>query len=132
MKKGEYYRHKWNKYVSKIISIHGDAIELKTINSGVTETIDRQHFNNNYEPCITIYQWRKTIESAFADCEIHLMGDCVRANKDTTIIDFSISNDKLVVCVTDDIKKLMGIEHNLLRYDIDDAEEIINSFASLI
>ena len=49
MKKGEYYRHKWNKYVSKITNVRGDIVELKTVNSSVTETIDRLHFDNNYE-----------------------------------------------------------------------------------
>lgn len=131
MKKGEYYRHKWNKYVSKITNIRGDIVELKTINSEVTETIDRQHFDSNYEPCATIYQWRKTIESAFANCEIHLMGDCVRVNCDTTIVDFSISDDILVVCFTDDVKEAVESDTNILRFLIEDADEVITMFAEL-
>lgn len=131
-KVGEYYRHKWNKYVSKVTAVKRGHVELTTVNSGVSEYIHTDNFDMNYEPCVTIYQWRKTIESAFTNCEIHLMGDCVRANKDTTIIDFSISNDRLTVCVTDDIKKLMGAEHNIFRYNLDEADEIINLFANLI
>ena len=61
MNVGEFYRHKFNKYVSKVTKVGRGRVELETLNSRVTEFIARENFNLNYEPVTTIYQFRKDI-----------------------------------------------------------------------
>lgn len=131
-KVGEYYRHRWNKYVSKVTKVTRSNVTLKVVNSGVTEYIHTDNFDMNYTPCTTIYQWRDTIEDLFKSCEVWLMGDTIRVAKDTTIIYFCIDiKNRLSVSYTDDIKKLIDAESNMLKFLIEDADEVIPMFADL-
>ena len=66
IEKNEFYRHKWNKYVVKIVNVTRKQVEMLTVNSGVAETIDRENFDDNYELCNDIYKWRETIEELFS------------------------------------------------------------------
>ena len=132
VKVGEYYRHKWNKYILKVTKVSLHTVELKTVYSGVFESVKIENFDMNYEPAITIYQWRKTIKELFSFGEIQLFGDCVRVKVDDTIIDFSINADKmLTVCFTDDVKEAVDADINILRFLIEDADDVIQSFADL-
>lgn len=132
MKKGEFYRSKWNKYVVRVTDVKWDYVELMSILSKTTERIKKENFDMNFESCDTIYKWRQTIESAFSFGEIQLIGDAVRVKVDTTIIDFSIDvNDMLVVSFTDDIKEAVESDKNILRFLIEDADEVISMFADL-
>ena len=132
MKKGEYYRHKWNKYVSKIIDMKHTYIELKTINSGVTEFIHPEYFNQNYTPCITIYHWQDTIKDIydFAD-EVIARGDTIRVRVNDSILDFSVNDvqDEFKVYCSDDIKEAYELDYNVTRFLLEDADEIIPMFA---
>lgn len=131
-KVGEYYRHKWNKYVSKVTKVSLYTVELKSVYSGVSESIKVENFDMNFEPAITIYQWRNTFEKLFSFADIQLFGECVRIKVDDTVVDFSIkNNDRLVVCFTDDIKEAVESETNILRFLLEDADEVITMFADL-
>lgn len=131
-KVGEYYRHKWNKYILKVTKVTLHTVELKTVYSGVAESVKVENFDANYEPAITIYQWRKTIKELFSFGDIQLFGDCVRVKVDDTVIDFSIDKDNmLTICFTDDIKEAVEAETNVLRFLIEDADDVIQSFADL-
>lgn len=131
-KVGEYYRHKWNKYISKVTKVSLHTVELKTVYSGVTDVINVEHFDMNYEPAVTIYQWRNTFDKLFSFGDIQLFGDCIRVKVDDTVIDFSIKdNNRLVVCFTDDVKEAVESETNILRFLIEDADEVITMFADL-
>lgn len=132
MKKNEFYRNKWNYYVAKITDVKRDRVELLAVNSGVRETITKETFELNYTPCITIYQWRKTLEQMFSFATIKFIGDSIRVLVDDTKLDFSISlNNMLTVSFTDDIKEAIGADTNMLRFLLEDADTIIQSFAEL-
>jgi len=132
MKKNEFYRNKWNYYVAKITDVKRDKVELLAVNSGVCETIARENFELNYTPCTTIYQWRKTLEQMFSFATIKFIGDSIRVLVDDTRLDFSISiNNMFTVSFTDDIKKTLGADTNILRFLLEDADTIIQSFAEL-
>lgn len=129
-KVGEYYRHKWNKYISKVIAIKKGHVELITLNSGVSEYIHIDNFDMNYEPCNTIYELRPLIESSFSFSEIQTFVDCVRIKVNNTVIDFSIDyNNRFTVCFTDDVKHRINAEKNVLKFLLDDADEVISMFA---
>lgn len=132
MKKNEFYRHKWNKYVAKITDVKRDRVELKTVNSGVTETISKENFDLNYVPCVTIHEWRNTISDVFSFGDVLLMGDTVRVKVDDTIVDFSIdSSNQFAVCFTDDVKEAIEADSNIMRFLLEDADEVIDMFADL-
>ena len=134
MKTGEYYKHKWNKYISKITGVKRNKIELVIINSGVKEEISIENFNLNYVPCKTIHDWRKVIDEAFPNTEICAYGDAIRVKINDSILDFSLTYDEtqLTACYTDDIKEIIEADTNILRFSLEDANEIINMFAELI
>lgn len=131
MKVNEFYRHKWNKYVSKVTKVGLYDVELKTVYSGVTEKIAIENFYLNYDPCETIYKWRETIEELFSFAKIRFMGNAIRINADESEIEFSIEDDMLVTQFTDDIKEAVESETNLLRFLLEDADEVILMFANL-
>ena len=130
-KVGEFYRHKFNKYVSKVTKVGRNKVELVTLNSNVTESIDRENFDLNYEEVTTIYQFRKHIEEAFSFGVVRLMGDTVRVDVDDSRIEFSIPNNQLKVQFTDDIKEAVDSETNILRFLIEDVNEVVTMFADL-
>ena len=130
-KVGEFYRHKFNKYVSKVTKVGRNKVELVTLNSNVVESIDRENFDLNYEEVTTIYQFRKHIEEAFDFGDIKLMGDTIRVDVDDSRLEFSIPNNQLKVQFTDDIKDAVDSETNILRFLIEDVNEVITMFADL-
>lgn len=138
VKKGEFYRNKWNKYVSKVIGVNSTTVTLGTINDGVIETQSIVDFGNNWTPCTTIYQFKETIAKCFErddDYEsavITLMGDTIRVDIDDEIIEFSIDhNDMLKVFCTDEVRDALSLEQNITRFLLDDTAEVINVIASL-
>lgn len=132
MKKNEFYRNKWNYYVAKITEVKRDRVELIAVNSGVRETIARENFDLNYTPCTTIYQWRKTLEQMFSFATIKFIGDSIRVLVDDTKLDFSISiSNMFTVSFTDDIKEAIDADTNMLRFLLEDADTVIQSFAEL-
>lgn len=130
-KVGEFYRHKFNKYVSKVTKVGRNKVELVTLNSNVAEAIDRENFDLNYEEVTTIYQFRKHIEEAFDFGTIKLMGDTIRVDVDDSRLEFSIPNNQLKVQFTDDIKEAVDSETNILRFLIEDVNEVVTMFADL-
>lgn len=135
MKTNEYYRHKWNKYVSKVTNVKRDKVELTVVNSGVAEVIAKDDFELNYEPVLTIYQWRKTIEELYPFAEILFVGDTIQINVEDSRIDFrltnNLSNQRLIARFTDDLKEAMDLYTNTLEFLVEDAEEAIKLFAEL-
>lgn len=131
MKVNEFYRHKWNKYVVKVTKVSLHNVELKTVYSGVTEAIAVENFDLNYEPCETIYKWRETIDELFSFAKIKFMGNSIRIDADDSQIEFSIEDDMLAVQFTDDIKEAVESDTNLLRFLLEDADEVILMFANL-
>ena len=132
MKKGEYYRHKWNKYVSRITDVKRDKVQLEIINSGVVETIRKENFEDNYTPCTTIYDWECEIQRAFPFGVIKLMGDTIRVDVDDSRIEFSIDyNGMLKAQYSDDIKEAIDTEYNVTRFLLEDANDVIELFANL-
>lgn len=135
MKTNEYYRHKWNKYVSKVTNVKRDKVELTVVNSGVAEVIAKNDFELNYESVLTIYQWRKTIEALYPFAEILFVGDTIQINVEDSRIDFrltnNLSNQRLIARFTDDLKEAMDLYTNTLEFLVEDAEEAIKLFAEL-
>ncbi len=130
-KVGEFYRHKWNKYVSKVTNVGLHKVELKTVNSGVSETIAVENFDSNYEPCVTIYQYRETLEDMFSFGKISFMGNTIQVNVDDSRLEFSLADDRMEVQFTDDIKEAVESDTNILSFLIEDADEVITMFADL-
>ena len=117
MKVNEFYRHKWNKYVSKIVKVGSKYVELITLNCDVPEKILKEHFDNNYVPCTTIYDFRTTVETAFEGAEVLFMGECIRVNIDGECIEFSIDhNNMLKVYVSDTIRDALSLTYNVTRF----------------
>ena len=131
MNVGEFYRHKFNKYVSKVTKVGRGRVELETLNSGVTEFIARENFNLNYEPVTTIYQFRKDVENEFDFGKISLMGDTIRVDVDDSRIEFSIYDEQLKVQFTDDIKEAVESDTNIMYFLLEDTFEVITMLASL-
>lgn len=135
MKQNEFYRHKWNHYVSKVTKVTNHKIELTVVNSGVSETIDRESFELNYEPVLTIYQWRKTIEDLYPFADIVFRGDTIQVSVDDSRIDFrltnNLNNQRLIAHFTDDLKEVMELYSNTLEFLLEDADDAIKLFAEL-
>lgn len=133
MKKNEYYRHKWNKYVVKIIDVRRTDVEMKTVSSGVVETISKENFDMNYELCTDIYKWKDTIEELFNFGKVSCMGPAVKVVVDDSWLEFSIGqySDLLAVQFSDDIKEAVESEYNIMEFLVDDADEVIHMFADL-
>lgn len=135
MKANEYYRHKWNKYVSKVTNVKRDKVELTVVNSGVAEVIAKDDFELNYEPVLTIYQWRKDIEELYPFAKILFVGDTIQITVDDSRIDFrltnNLNNQRLIAHFTDDLKEAMELTTNTLEFLVEDAEEAIKLFAEL-
>lgn len=136
MRVNDYYRHKWNKYISKITNVTRNNVELVAINSGVAETINKENFGLNYEPVLTIYQWRKDIEQIYSFAtKILFVGDTIQVTVDDSRIDFRLTNNlndqRLIAHFTDDLKEAMELYSNTLEFLVEDAEEAIKLFAEL-
>lgn len=133
MKVNEFYRHKWNKYVSKVVKVTRTNVELVTLNCNVAESISKENFELNYEPVVTIYQFRKTIEEAFSFGNVSLMGDAIRVDVDDSRIEFSVgfNNSRLEVYFTDDVKEAVESDTNTMYFLLEDTFDIINMLASL-
>ena len=132
MRTGEFYRHRYNHYVSKVTNVGRKSIELETLNCSVAEKIDRENFNLNYEPVVTIYQFRKTIEEAFYFGKTKLMGDTIRIDVDDSRIEFSVSYDnQLKVQFSDDIKEAVDADSNTMYFLLEDTFDVITMIASL-
>lgn len=136
MRVNDYYRHKWNKYISKITNVTRNNVELVAINSGVAETISKENFDLNYEPVLTIYQWRKDIEQIYSFAtKILFVGDTIQVTVDDSRIDFRLTNNlndqRLIAHFTDDLKEAMELYSNTLEFLVEDAEEAIKLFAEL-
>lgn len=130
MKVGEFYRNRFNKYVSQITKVGRNEIELVTLHSNTPEKIKREHFDNNYEEIVTVYQFEKDIREAFSFGEVKLMGDTIQVNVDDSRIEFSITN-QLKVYFSDDIKEAVDSETNIMYFLLEDAFDVINMLASL-
>lgn len=130
-KVGEFYRHKFNKYVSKVTKIGRNKVELVTLNCDVAESIDRENFDANYEEVITIYQFRKDIEKAFDFGKVSLMGDTIRVDVDDSRIEFSIPDSQLKVQFSDDVKEAIEVETNIMYFLLEDTFDVITMLASL-
>ena len=136
MRVNDYYRHKWNKYISKITNVTRNNVELVAINSGVAETISKENFGLNYEPVLTIYQRRKDIEQIYSFAtKILFVGDTIQVTVDDSRIDFRLTNNlndqRLIAHFTDDLKEAMELYSNTLEFLVEDAEEAIKLFAEL-
>lgn len=134
-KVGEYYRHRWNKYVSKVTAVKRGQVELTVVNSGVVESVSTDNFELNYEPVLTIYQWRKTIEDVYSFANVLFRGDTIVVEVDDSRIDFrltnNLNNQRLIAHFTDDLKEAMDLYSNTLEFLIEDADEAIRLFAEL-
>lgn len=129
MKVGEYYFHKFNKYVEKITKI-GSTIELISVN-GVTSKIKLENFSDNYVKCGSIYEYKTTIEKAFSHGHIDYFADGVRVDIDDERITFSLEDDMLKVEMTDEVRDALNLEYNITYFYIKDVFEVINTIASL-
>ena len=132
-KVNEFYRHKWSKYTSKVTKVGRDYVELVTLKCNVPEKIKKEHFNENYEPTVTIYQFRKDIESAFDFGKVTLMGDTIRVDVDDSRIEFSINyeGDKLKTYLSDDVRDAVESDTNIMYFLIEDTYEVIDLLVSL-
>lgn len=132
MKRGEYYRHKWNKYVVKVTDIGRKQIHLNIVSSGVEEVIATENFEANYTPCVSIHQWRTTIDEMFSFADkIVALGNTIRMKCDESVIDFSMSDENLTLCFTDDIKEAVEADTNTMRFLLEDADTVLEMFADL-
>ena len=128
-KVGEYYKHKWNKYVARVTKVSLRCVDLIVINSGVHDVIAIENFDLNYEPCTTIFKWLKKIEELYMCEEVLTFMDAIRCKDGNTVIDFSVNDDMLVVCFTDDVKEILEADSNVMRFLLEDADEVIEMFA---
>lgn len=131
MKVNDFYRHKWNKYVSKITRVGRSEVELVTLNCNVAEKISKDDFYNNYEPVVTVYQFRKDIETAFDFGKVSLMGDTIRVDVDDSRIEFSIPGEQLKVYFSDDVKEAVEADTNIMYFLLEDTFDVITMLASL-
>lgn len=135
MKVGDFYRHKWNKYISKVTNVKRDKVELIVVNSGVSECISADIFEMNYEPVLTIYQWRKTIETIYSFAKVIFRGDTIVIEVDDSLIEFRLTNNlhnqRLIAHFSDDLKEAMELYSNTLEFLIEDADDAIRLFADL-
>ena len=129
MKVGEYYFHKYNKYVERITKI-GNIIELISVN-GVTSKIKLENFSENYTKCGSIYEYKNTIEKEFSHGHTEYFADGIRVNIDDEQITFSLDDDMLKVDMTDEVKDALNLQYNITYFYLNDIFEIINTIASL-
>ena len=129
MKVGEYYFHKYNKYVERITKI-GSTIELISVN-GVTSKIKLENFSENYTKCGSIYEYKNTIEKAFSHGRTEYFADGIRVDIDDEQITFSLDDDMLKVDMTDEVKDALNLQYNITYFYLNDIFEIINTIASL-
>lgn len=131
MKTGEYYKSKWNGYVSKITNIYLDKIILKDVFTGIVDEVAITNFKMNWEPCISVYQWSDLFETLFTNQQIMYFSDTIKIKDDTSLVEFSIDDNMLMVSFTDDVKEVVDSDSNTMRFLIDDANEVIEMFAEL-
>ena len=129
MKKGEFYFHKFNKYVEQVTKV-GSVIEMQNI-MGVKSTIKAEHFNDNYKKCNSIYEYKNTIAERFKRGTIQYFADGIKVDIDDERIIFSIDEDNLKIDVTDEVKDALNLEYNITMFLVRDIFEVINTIADL-
>ena len=137
MKTGEYYRSKWNHYKAKIVTIDTNHVKMRT-NDGVNEYYRIENFNANWEKCRSIYEFEHQIKTKFKNCRIFhytQLGESFKViAPDYVWIEFAVSTDNnyLRVWFSQSIQQQLNEDVSVMDFDINDADEVIDLFASLI
>ena len=131
MKVGDYYYHKFNKYVERITKITPKEIELKNIDM-ITTVIKSEYFNDNYMKCNPIYNYVETIVRAFKKAKFKFDQSYIRVDPDPdNFIAFGIVNNQLRVVMSEEVYTALELEDSIEDFLLDDAEEVINMIADL-
>ena len=132
MKTGEFYKSIYNHYVAKVTKVTRNEVTLEN-KDGVAETVKLENFDANWKRCVTIYEFKGTIDEAFNHVEhtTVMRGDCINVTVDEDYVSFSIVDNMLRVEVSDDVKDALEIEYNIEDFLLEDALNVINTVGSL-
>lgn len=142
MKVGEFYRNRFNHYVSQVTNVTDKVVTLTNV-QGVSDNVKLENFRTNWSEVHSILQFETTIRNQFPDY-FKIKYD---SNEDTIVaeydfkdigfdnevpyrIEFSIKNTNMIseefyISISDNLKSVFGWQYSDMRYEIENALDAI-------
>lgn len=136
MNVGEFYRNRFNHYVSQVTNVTDKIVTLTNI-QGVSDCVRIENFHTNWSKVNNIFQFETTIRNQFPDdftIKYSANGESIIAEYEYGNLlysaEFSIQNlgecnERFCVLVTDALKALLGLYSNSMDYKLEDALDAI-------
>lgn len=137
MKVGEFYRNRFNHYVSQVTKVTDKVVTLTNI-QGVSDDVKLENFHTNWSKANSIYQFETTIRSKFpSDFYLIKTEDSITVKSDDyevpVSVEFSVDEgmDGTLVwlTMTDSIRDLIEVDDNVVAYHIEDMLDVISMIA---
>ena len=133
MKVGEFYRNRFNHYVSQVTEVTDKYVVLTNV-QGVSDKVKVEHFPTNWSRVSKIHQFEHTIKSKFPkDFTYTIEDDFIVAESDAYEVPVSIrfSEDGTLIWLTvsDFVMGILEVDGNTVAYHLEDALDVINMIA---
>lgn len=133
MKVGEFYRNRFNHYISQVTNVTDKVVTLTNV-QGVSDNVKLENFHTNWSEVNSVYQFETTIRSMFPnDFKFIKDDDALTVYSEEyevpVSMTFSIEDDYFWITMSDCIMGLLEVDYNSVAYNIEDALEVIYMIA---
>jgi hypothetical protein len=133
MKVGEFYRNRFNHYISQVTNVTDSIVTLTNV-QGVSDNVKLENFHTNWSEVNSVYQFETTIRSMFPNDFKFIKDDDAltvysEAYEVPVSMTFSIEDDYFWITMSDCIMGLLEVDYNSVAYNIEDALEVIYMIA---
>jgi hypothetical protein len=133
MKVGEFYRNRFNHYISQVTNVTDKVVTLTNV-QGVSDNVKLENFHTNWSEVNSVYQFETTIRSMFPNDFKFIKDDDAltvysEAYEVPVSMTFSIEDDYFWITMSDCIMGLLEVDYNSVAYNIEDALEVIYMIA---